>query len=319
MDFVKEMAKKRALPEIMIMNNGKRVETKEDFERRREEIKILLQEHEYGYIPEKPDHLCVKTLSENTNFCAGKAPLKELEFTVTVGKKSYTFPVFSIIPKDKKNLPAFVSLNFDDQAANKYLPVEEICDRGFAVFALGCERITKDNPDMKDGIAPLFVGKRRKISDPGKIAMWAWCAMRIMDYVFFLDGIDRDSIALIGHGLLGDAALLAGAFDERFKYVIKNGYGAWKIGEHLFCKRYQSCQSKQDKSLILKDSLAFLVSPRHLMVGYGEEEDYKSEFSSAGLCRCSVNHHVRRGGSYLSREDWNIYMDFIQKMSKDTH
>ena len=60
MNYVEKNAEERKVPSILTFNDGTPVNTAEDFELRREEIKILLQEHEYGYIPKKPDHLEVK-------------------------------------------------------------------------------------------------------------------------------------------------------------------------------------------------------------------------------------------------------------------
>ena len=54
----------------------------------------------------------------------------------------------------------------------------------------------------------LYENGKRSPSDAGKIAMWAWAAMRVMDYVMTLPEIDRDNIAVIGHSRLGKTALL---------------------------------------------------------------------------------------------------------------
>ena len=291
----------RNIPELLRLKSGKTVKKLADWEKRREEIKKILQEEEYGYIPEKPDHLDVEVKEEVKNFCAGKCQRKNLTFTVTIGEKKFSFPVVSAIPKSDKKVPAFVFINFWPDAPVKYLPSEELCDLGFAVFSLCYKDITSDNGDFKNGIAPLFRRGRAKQTSPGKIAMWAWAAMRVMDYVETLDEIDVDNVAVVGHSRLGKTALVAGAFDERFKYVISNDSGCsgaaitrGKEGETVpvitnvfpfwFNPRYAKNAATFEERGYDQHFLLALAAPRHLMIGSAEEDlwaDPASEFLSA--------------------------------------
>jgi len=291
----------RNLPELMKLNSGKQINNHFDFERRREEIKTILQEEEYGYIPPRPDHLSVELENEDSNFCAGKCIRRDLTFTVTFKEKTFSFPVISSIPKLSGRIPAFIFINFTAQAPDKYLPSEEICDNGFAVFSFCYSDITSNDANFKNGIAPLFRRTRARQSAPGKIAMWAWAAMRVMDYVQTLNQIDTDNIAIIGHSTLGKSALLAGGFDDRFKYVISNDSGCsgaaimrGKCGESvsaisnafpfLFCPRYTANAAKFEERGYDQHFLLALCAPRHLMIGSAEEDilsDPKSEFLSA--------------------------------------
>ena len=255
MNSLEQIINERKIPEILKFKSGKSVSDPADFEKRRKEIKELLLEYVYGTMPPKPEHFKVELISCDNSFCAGKAPHSKMKITVTVAGEDFSFPVSCVVPKDKKNVPAFVLINFRDDVPDKYLPSEEIADRGYAVFSFCYNSITKDNDDFTDGIASLFSPVRRTQSSPGKIAMWAWAAMRVMDYVETLDTVDLSSVAVIGHSRLGKTALLAGAFDERFKYIISNDSGCagaaitrGKRGEHIlditnrfgywFAKRY---------------------------------------------------------------------------------
>ena len=131
--------------------------------------------------------------------------------------------------------------------------------------------------------------------------MWAWAAMRVMDYVQSLDIIDTDNVAIVGHSLTGKAALLAGAFDDRFKYVISNNSGcsgaAITRGKHgegipgitnafpfLFCPRYTANAAKFEERGYDQHFLLALCAPRYLMIGSAQEDitsDPESEFLSA--------------------------------------
>lgn len=363
MNYVEKNAAERKVPSILIFNDGTPVNTIEDFKHRREEIKILLQEHEYGYIPKKPDHMEVKEVGYDGKFCAGKAPLRKLEFTVTIGEDKFTFPVMATIPKKAVKHPAFIHINFRPDVPDKYIPSEEIIDRGYAVFSFCYNDVTEDYKDFKNGVAKYLVPSRKNQNAAGKIAIWAWAAMRVMDYVETLDNIDKDNIAVIGHSRLGKTALLAGAFDDRFKYVISNNSGCsgaailrGKTGEslsilvgdrpELFCPRYADYIVFENTLPLDQHFLLAASAPRHLLIGSAYEDtwaDPESEFISAYLVsevyekiygipglihenkipgpktvldKGNVCYHIREGIHYLSREDWNIYMDYIDKCMK---
>ena len=363
MNSIDKIISELRLPEILKFKGGKPVVTTKDFDKRKEEIKALLQEHIYGKIPERPEHLRVEIISINNNFCAGKAPHTRLSFTVTVCGKEFSFPVSAVIPRDKKNLPAFISLNFKSEVPNEYLPSEEIADRGYAVFSFCYKDITSDDDNFSNGIAKLLSPTRRTLTSPGKIAMWAWAAMRVMDYVETLDFIDLSSVAVIGHSRLGKTALLAAAFDERFSYAISNNSGCagaaitrGKRGEHIleitnrfpywFAKRYAKYAADESTLPLDQHFLLAAIAPRKILVGSADEDEWagpESEFLSAYLVSevfekvygikglmhggdipkamsvlsgGSVYYHLRHGMHYLSREDWNLYMDYVDDARK---
>ena len=299
------LIRERNIPDALTLNSGRRVADIKDFEKRRGELRKILSEEIYGYIPPIPDHVQVELLDEDDIFCAGKAPLRTYELKCSFGDKTESFKFYSVIPKNATRLPAFVMINFRDSVPDKYLPSEEIADRGYAVFSFCYNDVTKDNGDFSDGFAALFSGRRRRKNSPGKIAMWAWAAMRIMDYIETLDCIDCDNVAVIGHSRLGKTALLTGAFDERFKYVISNDSGCsgaaisrGKGGEtvsritevfpYWFCPRYTDNAPDFEKLGYDQNFLLALSVPRHLMIGSAEEDlwaDPVSEF----LCLYETN------------------------------
>ena len=361
MNFAEFDAKLRCVPDVLTSNSGVAVKNKKDFDRRRRELREVLQSEEYGRIPNKPDHFSVTVTNIDKSFCAGKAPLLTLKLTVEVGGCEFSFPVYSVIPKTVGKCPAFIHINFTPDVPDRYLPSEEIASRGFAVFSFCYNDVTCDDDNFKDGLARLLVPQKRCGDSPGKIALWAWAAMRVMDYVQTLDGIDLDNVAVIGHSRLGKTALVAGAFDERFKYVISNNSGCCgaailrkKTGENLavlaavrhywFCPNLSKYIVNEDVLPLDQNFLLALVAPRHLLIGSSEEDtwaDPESEFIAAhvtsevyekiygipGLCHNgkmphadtvldggNICYHIRSGGHYLSRDDWNVYMNYIDKI-----
>lgn len=357
MTDVEKLLLLRNIPELMKLNSGRKVTTAEDFMSRREQIKKILQEEEYGYIPKKPDHLSVELISE-VSFCAGKATHRHLKFTVTFGEKEFSFPVQSVIPKGEGPHPAFVHIDFMSGVPTKFTPSEEICDGGFAVFSFNYEDVTSDDGNFRNGIAKHF-GGRKRYTAPGKIAIWAWAAMRVIDYAETIPEIDKDHIAVVGHSQLGKAALVAGAYDDRFKYVISNesgccgaALGRKAIGEtvvcitnafaHWFCPKYvKSAKSFTENSKFDQHFLLSLVAPRYLIIG-SAQEDLHSDATNEFLCAVAASdayeilgktglvhsgeipkakaildegaicYQKRKGESYFSREDWQVYMNYIK-------
>ena len=295
---VYDLLKERNLPPLLVMKDGTEVKTPEDFEKRREEIKTLLQEKEYGIMPPRPDHMRVEIVDEYANYAAGRGVLRTLKLIFELGEKEFSFIAHSITPKSEGPHPAFVHINFYPEIPNRYQPTESIINRGYAIFTFNYKDVASDNDDFTNGIAPYLVKSRRRSNSTSKICLWAWAAMRMMDYIEALPEIDKDNVAVIGHSRLGKTALVAGGFDERFKYVISNDSGMsgaaitrGKVGEDAetitrvfpfwFCPWFINHSDKSEKHEFDQHFLNALTVPRHLMVGSAEEDvwaDPTSEF-----------------------------------------
>ena len=100
--------------------------------RRHMELQQLLCREAYGQLPPPPTHMTVREMTVDERFCAGKAPLCKLKLTVTLPGGSFSFPVSLVIPRTEKPCPAIVLINFRPAVPDKYLPSEELADRGYA-------------------------------------------------------------------------------------------------------------------------------------------------------------------------------------------
>ena len=278
----------------------KRIKTASDFDANRDKIKNMLQKEQYGMIPQAPSSMRVEPVESHEKFFAGKCVYTRYTLYAETERGETAFPFVSLIPKTEKPCPAFVFINFEDDMPCKRAPSEEIIDRGFAVFSFCYTDVATDDNNFKAKCAKQLSCGRRRSDATGKIAMWAWAAMRVMDYVMTLTEIDRDNIAVIGHSRLGKTALLTGAFDDRFKYVISNNSGAsgaalarGKVGENItaitntfpfwFCPRYKKYRGHEYELPFDQNSLLALTVPRHLIVGSAKEDrwaDPKNELLS---------------------------------------
>ncbi len=291
----------RRLPPLLKFKDGGEVKTAEDFEKRRVEIKKILEDREYGKNPPRPDHMRVEVDPSPVSFAAGRATLRKLRLVFEMGGEEFSFPAVSVIPNGGERHPAFVHINFFSEIPNKYQPTEHIVNRGYAVFSIFYKDVSTDDNDFTTGIAPNLCKSRRRSNATSKIAIWAWAAMRMMDYIESLDEIDKENVAVIGHSRLGKTALVTGGFDERFKYVISNDSGMsgaaitrGKIGEDAeaitnvfpfwFCPWYIEHAKNSATHDFDQHFLTALTVPRHLMVGSAELDEWAdptSEFLGA--------------------------------------
>ncbi|MCY3024301.1 MAG: acetylxylan esterase [Planctomycetota bacterium] len=245
------------LPDMLLMFNGERVATREQWvQKRRPELKALFQHYMYGYMPPAPDKIAAKVEREDKKCFGGKATRKEL--TISFGPAGA--PVINlllVVPNERqKPAPVVVGPNFNgnhevlndptialpqawmppsapgaknnratDEGRGKEVDVwnvEFAVGRGYAVATFYCGDIDPDKNDFADGIHPFYLkeGQKRGPRDWGAIAAWAWGMQRVVDYLVTDGDIDKARIIAVGHSRLGKTAMLAAAFDERFAMVI---------------------------------------------------------------------------------------------------
>ena len=90
----------------------------------------------YGDIPKAPVHLSYTVEEIDPCFAAGKATRIQNKLLIDLGEKEIELPIVSIIPSKEEISPAIIFLSYDREIPNKFLPAEEIIDRGYAIFSL---------------------------------------------------------------------------------------------------------------------------------------------------------------------------------------
>lgn len=269
----------------------------------REEMADILQREEYGYLPPRPQEV---SFSERDNFipnfCAGKAISRRVEITSVLNGKRFGFPCYVSVPSKEGKYPFFICANFRDSVPDRYIPVEEIIDNGFAVLSFCYQDVTTDNDDFTNGLAGILYGdKKRGESDAGKIAMWAWAMHRVMDYAQTLDCLDLNASIACGHSRLGKTALLAAATDERFKFAYSNDSGCSgaaisrkKNGERLFdilrtfpywfCENYKKYVNNEESMPFDQHYLLALTAPRNIYIASAAEDSWADPASEMLTC-----------------------------------
>ena len=303
----------------------------------------------YGEIPPRPLHLDYENIITKDNYAAGKAVLTEKRIIMDLGEKNAEFTVMSVMPKSDATCPAIIYLSDEEHIPNRFLPVEEIIDRGYGIISLYAEEIAENNANFKTKMAGKIAKSRKKKSAAGKTAIWAWALIRAVDLAWDSKEIYKRKIIIASHGIYSRAAMLGAALDERVSYVIANGLGchpslysekepkttdAIRDYHYLYCPSFVNEPFGDEFQILLDASYRAKILLGEAEDGYGcdpindinhiasivasngcDKIDVPKEIPTAPIRinAGNISYHLRSGTEYFSREDWNIYLDFIDK------
>jgi hypothetical protein len=301
-DFPKpaDLPAKPELPDPLVMFNGERVTSKDDwFKKRRPELKELFQHYMYGYPPPAPVKIDAKIEREDKDYFDGKATKKEV--TIRFGPEG-TPPIqlLLVIPnKRTKPVPVFVGMNFggNGPVLGKDAAVwslEQTVDRGYAVATFHCADVDPDIKEKRLGVQPHYYKKgqtKAESNEWGTIMAWAWGISRAVDYLVTDKDLDKNRIAVVGHSRLGKTALVAAAFDERIALAIplQAGCGGTspsrgKIGEsvqrintsfpHWFDDNFKEFNDHPEKLPFDQHCLIALCAPRPVLLANAQEDQW---------------------------------------------
>jgi hypothetical protein len=260
------------LPALLTMNDGTPVGGAAGWEKRRAEIKALLESQMFGRAPGRPDDLTFALDDLDKTALGGKAIRKQ----VSIRARGLVFRLLLYVPASAtRPVPVFLGLGFAPNqsvsadpgvalagtwvqnkdtkvierqpaqessrgsAASRW-QVEAILDRGFGLATMYYGDIEPDIPGaMKLGIRGTYLKPGQEAPGPGEwgaIAAWAWGLSRAADYLQTDTHVDASRLAVVGHSRLGKTALWAGATDPRFAIVVSNdsGEGGAAISRRVF-------------------------------------------------------------------------------------
>ena len=288
-------------PEILKFCDGTDV-TRDNWEARRKEMLDILAREEYGYTRKKPESVKGEVINTDNVIASGHAIHETVNISFDTEKGEFTFPLNFIYPKDKKNSPWFILINFRPDLYDKYYPLEEIIDNGFAVAVIYYNDITTDDGDFTNGLAGMY-SRNDPDTDWGKIGMWAFGASRALDYLSTREEIDKDNVAVIGHSRLGKTALWCAAQDERFKFAVSNDSGCsgaayerikhgnsetieriTNVFPYWFCGNFKKYADKPDARPFDQHFLLGSICPRYVLVGSASLDGWADPYSEQLSC-----------------------------------
>jgi len=336
-----ELPATKGLPDPFRRADGARVGSRTEWTQHRRYLVDLLEHYQYGRMPPPPARLTARELSRRelleetaveTRVLLSCGPNGEVRFRVGLTRPKGPGP-FGVVFKNEASLGPHCPI-LAPLLRNGYMFVEYVR--------------TDLDPD-----APATVGPAQGAypdRDWGTIAVWAWGAMRLVDYLSTLDDVDTERIVCTGHSRGGKAALLATALDERIAVVVANGSGAGGAGSYRvqgaksesldaitdpkrfaywFHPRLRTFAGREDRLPFDQHFLAALVAPRSLLLTeasgdlwsnpLGTQHVYSAarevyEFLGA---EAKVGLHARTGGHDQRVEDWEALLDFAELQLSD--
>lgn len=248
------------LPDLLTFNNGTKVSSKSDWEKRRAEIYNIFAHEVYGITPVWNGVQSATEISSDQHALNNKAIRKEVRIKLRNNDRELEFTLLIYLPRSTGPVPVFLGYNFGGnhsvtnepaisitkswmrndpedgvtqnranesgrgKAASQW-QVEELVSKGYGLVTLYYGDIDPDFDDgFRNGVHGLYDLKRDSASW-GSIAGWAWGLSRVMDWIEKTPSIDAGKVIVMGHSRLGKTALWAGASDTRFAAVISNNSG----------------------------------------------------------------------------------------------
>lgn len=203
------------LPDMMIMKDGRRVSTIADWEEQRKTVLWDAVELEYGGMPPKPEVFRDDLLSSFA---------KCESHRITCGTKEKTIEFYYRLyhPTVSGKVPVIISGDENFETVNDKV-IDEALRRGYCVVKFDRTETAPDvyNNDRSTGLYPVYPDMHFSA-----ISVWAWSYSRVIDAILNISYIDPERIAVAGHSRGGKTVLLAGATDERIRYIDSNNSGS---------------------------------------------------------------------------------------------
>lgn len=246
------------LPDPLTTIDGRKVQTPEQWEARREEILGLFREHMFG---QRPQAVATATYDRQPlnapNLCCD-GTMEQVKIRLSCEGRQLELSLLLILPGSDKPVPVFLAPNFhgnhtvtnhpDVDLPNGWVPnwegsddhkpresqrgksvrrwpVGTILKAGFGVATVYAGDIDADYDDQFAGDAHALLDGAQRDTDWATISAWAWGLSRVTDYLVTDSRIDAGRIAVLGHSRLGKTALWAGATDPRFALIVSNNSG----------------------------------------------------------------------------------------------
>lgn len=334
-DSLESLSSISALPDLFSFADGRSVDSVEDWESRREEMKAILQYYQYGHLPPRPD--VVQPIDVHRQELSDLGATEE-RMTLVIGSKLQLKMRIAVYrPNSDGRLPVIVR---EEAALGHIEEVPLLMERGSMLVEYAREDLDPDKPGVVGPAQAAYPGY-----DWATLAVWAWGGMRVVDYLESREDVDLDRIGILGHSRGGKMALLAGALDERFALVAANGSGCGGAGcyriegekcetlgliteperfAYWFHPRLRWFEGKEDRLPFDQHFLKALVAPRALICTEAEEDLWANPLGTQASSRAAQEAfdflgatsrnglHFREGTHDLTPNDWEAILDFAE-------
>jgi cephalosporin-C deacetylase-like acetyl esterase len=195
------------LPPLLEFYDGTKVNSLDDWQKRKKEIKELLCKYFLGIFPEKAPAIVDVRIAKSCQSENATHQVVDLTFCT---KNRAKITIELMMPVGKGPFPVLLT-----QSNHRSWGLQAL-SRGYLVCIYPAADINDQSGVFEEAYPEC---------DWALIPRRAWMASRVVDYLFTLDEVDRDRIAITGHSRNGKQSLIAAAFDERITAVISSSSG----------------------------------------------------------------------------------------------
>ena len=211
-----------ALPDLMTFLDGTPVETAEDWARRRAEIKSLYEYYMYGYMPDASKETLDWYVDEGI-----------LTLFVSANGREVSLTVPFVLPEGEApagGWPYYIEYSFWGMSD----VVRYAASRGYAGFGYAPYAVAADDSSFTGAFYTLYPYGEHYTTQTGTLVAWSWGVSKIIDALEQGAGemlsINPAHSIVGGVSRFGKSAAVAGAYDERIKFVVPSCSGAGGLG-----------------------------------------------------------------------------------------
>lgn len=324
------------LPSPLVFDDGAPVETPAQWRQRRAEIIAHIETLQYGVMPPAPG-TPVAVFQKDFRIVGETA--QKLKGVLQLGPPADTAMEIGYYRPLEGEGPFPVILALEPVWQEHLEAIGVRCAKRGFIFA-GYQRhdLDPDDDDRSNGLHPKYPEYTW-----ATLAVWAWGAMRMMDFLEELPEADASRVAIWGHSRAGKTALLAGALDERFAMVAPHcsgagGAGAWRIQpkgvetldlithpnrfHYWFVPRLREFAGHEALLPFDQHSVKALVAPRALVSFEAREDTWANPPGTVATWRAAQpvfdllgvpdrnSICFRDGGHDVAPESWQALLDY---------
>lgn len=264
-----EKVNQYTLPDALILKNGKKVKTAQEWlEKRKPEIIEDFESEIYGRLPKNIPSVTWKIVAVKDTMIGNQA-IKEKTLKGIVDNSDYPAIKVEINllvatpAQATKQVPVVLEFGFirSPFGPNTTQPIglgssgeptwkEQLISRGWGYAIIDPSSIQADNgAGLTKGIIGLSnKGNFRKPDDWGALRAWAWGASRALDYFETDKEVDAKRVAIEGLSRYGKASIVAMVFEPRFSlgFIGSSGAGGVKILRRVFGEQVENLASSAE-------------------------------------------------------------------------
>lgn len=338
---VKDLPIIEEMPDPLTMNDGTQVTTVEQWKARRQEMIQILEDYTYGHMPPAPGNVKATTVTDSAR--VGDADYRMLHLTFGPDEKlGFDLGIFTPASDAAAGTKYPIVIMLASSAKENSLgSASAALKRGYAVATVPYQQLGADASNWKStGFFSAYPDY-----DWRDFSAWAWGISRAVDYLVTDAAIDGEKIMISGVSRLGQAVLLAGAFDERIALSapVAGGMAFRFSGKEMGGGRGQGITEVVDQNTYwfgprlpdFKDQTPRLPSDQHWLPAltaprlfilcnsfadeygraYAAVQSYvgaKPVYDFLGAPQ-NLGMNFREGGHGMNAEDWSALLDFADQ------